>query len=401
MAQNASNPFAAGWCVASGCAMGNSTVVQKYVLMQPDMQIVADSASNEAGYQMIETFEIRNFRCFKSLKMNAMKRFNFIVGESGTGKTALLEALFLAGGGSPEIWFRIRRWRGLGEGVMQMVVKENYEALFRDLFYGFKQKEGANIRIIDTEEGKRELEIYYKGQDVYRLPIQARSRNAFAIDPITFKWDIKNQVSFSEVIFEGGDLKMTGTAKVYPIFLISPHTFSPRENSNQYSMLSRAKKDEPILSALQSIFKEVQGISLEILAGEPILHVAVDGLDEKMPLGNLSGGVSKYISIILAILSNPGGVVMVDEIEDGFYYKNMPDLLRNIVYLCDTHRVQLFATTHSYEFLQSMSEAMPAARRGVDDFSLLRFTRGTEQPDLKRIPGESYEAAIKESFEVR
>jgi AAA15 family ATPase/GTPase len=369
--------------------------------MRPDLTEAEPVPARMGGYQMIETFEIKHFRCFKSLKLPAIKRFNFIVGESGTGKTAFLEALFLVAGGNPEIWFRLRRWRGLGEGPMQFMVKENYEVLFRDLFYRFNQKQGAFIKIIDTEEGKRELEIFYKHSETYTLPVQPRPRNAFVIDPITFKWDTRNKVTHSEVIFEDQSLKMTGNVSVLPVYLISPQTFSPRENSNQFSLLSRAKKEEPVLSALQSIFKEVQGISLEILAGEPVLHVAVEGLDEKMPLGDLSGGVTKYISIILAILSNPGGVVLIDEIEDGFYYKNLPDLLHNIVYLCDTHNVQLFATTHSYEFLQAMAQAIPAAKRGADDFSLLRFGRGVEQPELTRITGESYEAAIKESFEIR
>lgn len=125
-------------------------------------------------------------------------------------------------------------------------------------------------------------------------------------------------------------------------------------------------------------------------------------LTEKLPLGDLSGGLSKYVEIILAILSNPGGAVLIDEIENGFYYKNMPDLLKNIVSLCDKHRVQLFAATHSYEFLEVMSEAMSSAKKGTDAFCLLRLEKpGAKQPEIRMIPGDSYEAAIKEHFEVR
>src|SRR5215467_8886309 len=118
---------------------------------------------------MIARFEIRNFRCFKSLKQS-LKKFNFIVGESGSGKTALLEALFLAGGGNPEIWFRLRRWRGLGQGTMEIGARESYEALFRDMFYGFDQKNGAVIKLNDSETGNRDLEIFYEGSEIYTLP---------------------------------------------------------------------------------------------------------------------------------------------------------------------------------------------------------------------------------------
>ncbi len=181
---------------------------------------------------MINQVEIRNFRCFKNIKLNGLKRFNFIVGESGTGKTALLEALFLAAAGNPQIWFRLRRWRGLGEGPMQLGVRETYEALFRDMFYGFDQKSGANIRILDSDLGKRELEIYYKKSNVYRLPLEhEKEPEAFLIDPIQFKWDFGNEIVHSQVVIKDGALQMTGDAKVYPLFLISPRTFSGRDNA--------------------------------------------------------------------------------------------------------------------------------------------------------------------------
>jgi putative ribosome biogenesis GTPase RsgA len=69
--------------------------------------------ARNGGYLMINSFEITNFRCFKHLPAVALKRFNIIVGESGSGKTSLMEALFLSGGATPEIYLRLRAWRGL------------------------------------------------------------------------------------------------------------------------------------------------------------------------------------------------------------------------------------------------------------------------------------------------
>jgi len=352
---------------------------------------------------MINQIEIRNFRCFKHLKLQSLKRFNFIVGESGTGKTALLEAMFLAGAGNPEVWFRLRRWRGLGEGPISLGVRETYEALFRDIFYGFDQKTGANIRILDSDLGKRELEIYYKKSNVYTLPLKSEQEpQAFAIDPIQFKWDFGNEVVNSQVEFKDGALRITGNAKVYPIFLVSPRTFSGRDNAQNFSTLSRMNRSKPVLAAVKSIFKDVDDISLELIAGEPQIFVSLPTLSEKLPLGDLSGGLSKYVEIVLAILTNPGGAILIDEIENGFYYRNMPDLLKNIVALCEEHHVQLFATTHSYEFLQVMSGAMSAAKKAAEAFSLLRLeTRDGHPPEVRVIPGDSYEAAINEHFEIR
>jgi AAA15 family ATPase/GTPase len=39
---------------------------------------------------MIQKINIRNVRCFKKLSIDGVRRFNIIVGDSGTEKTALL-----------------------------------------------------------------------------------------------------------------------------------------------------------------------------------------------------------------------------------------------------------------------------------------------------------------------
>jgi len=109
---------------------------------------------------MIDRLELRNFRCFKQLDIS-LKKFNIVVGESGSGKTALMEAMFLLGGGSPEIYFRLRNWRGFSRTVGLSGTRESYQSLFRDLFYNFDQNSGAILRSQDSNAGSRKLDISY------------------------------------------------------------------------------------------------------------------------------------------------------------------------------------------------------------------------------------------------
>jgi AAA15 family ATPase/GTPase len=60
---------------------------------------------------MIETVEIHNFRGFRDLEISHLKRINIVVGDNSAGKTALLEALFLASAANPEVTSRLRQWR--------------------------------------------------------------------------------------------------------------------------------------------------------------------------------------------------------------------------------------------------------------------------------------------------
>jgi energy-coupling factor transporter ATP-binding protein EcfA2 len=360
-------------------------------------------------YFMINQFEIHNFRCFQHWKQGGLKRFNFIVGESGVGKTALLEALFIVGGANPEIWFRLRRWRGLGEGPMQINTRDNYESIFRDLFYQYKQSEVASVRIWDSYQGKRGLEIFYENEQVYTMPLQSdkgdkdREReNAFAINPIVFKWDLRDRVHRSLVEVKDGNIKMTGSAEIYPCVLISPRSHSSREYAQYYSNLSRTRKAGPVVLALQEIFPAIRGVSIEMVAGEPAILVDYEGIEELIAIGDLSGGLERYLSIVVSILTNRNGAILLDEIETGFYYRNMPSIMRGIVSLCDKANVQIFASTHNYELLKTMADAVGAAKGGASEFCVIRLEKGkTIQPDVTFIGGEDFASVLEQDFEIR
>ena len=44
---------------------------------------------------MYKSFRVKNFRCFKDLQINDLGRVNLIAGKNNTGKTALLEAMYI------------------------------------------------------------------------------------------------------------------------------------------------------------------------------------------------------------------------------------------------------------------------------------------------------------------
>lgn len=62
---------------------------------------------------MVESITLRNFKGYSDCKIENLRRINLVVGDNGSGKTALLEALFLAAGATPELVLRARQWRGL------------------------------------------------------------------------------------------------------------------------------------------------------------------------------------------------------------------------------------------------------------------------------------------------
>ena len=183
---------------------------------------------------MLASIEIKNFRCFSELQQGGLKRFNFVVGDGGSGKTALLESIFLAGGGSPEIYFRIRGWRGFGEVRFQNS-RESFESFFRDLFFNFDQQSGVHIRLTDSNLGDRSLRIYYGEDEPFTLSLRANAdTSAHSPKPLHFRWKTQAKTVDTKIYFEENTLKISGGQDVYPIHFLSQQTISPSFSAQRF-----------------------------------------------------------------------------------------------------------------------------------------------------------------------
>ena len=358
-------------------------------------------------YLMITSFEITNFRCFQHIKQDGLRRFNLIVGASGSGKTALLEALFLAGGANPEIYFRLRRWRGFSEAIALTATRDAYESLFRDLFYNFEQETGARIEFVASNTGQRSVNIFYEDDEVLHLPLKSTSTGSedlFSVTPIVFKWEGRKRVTESKVeIADNGVLRMKGSKDVYMMTFVSSQTLDPRSNALRYSDLSKRGRAGLVLAAMREVYSEIEELTLEFVAGEPMLHASIQGVPEKYAIANLSGGMNKYLSIILSIISVPHGAVIIDEMENGLYYGDLEKLIYGIMKLSATYESQVFATTHSYELLQAAAKVIEGNEEFENDTSLIRLEKASPcaSPTLHLVKGRNYLAAIESDFEVR
>jgi hypothetical protein len=66
-----------------------------------------------AKYRMINSLEVKNFRAFRDLQLDDLTPVNIVVGRSASGKTALLEAIRLALGATPQVAWNLNAWRGV------------------------------------------------------------------------------------------------------------------------------------------------------------------------------------------------------------------------------------------------------------------------------------------------
>lgn len=92
-------------------------------------------------------------------------------------------------------------------------------------------------------------------------------------------------------------------------------------------------------------------LEFDIIENRP--QVFLNNLQNFQDVIELGHGLKRYIAIISAILINKDGFLFLDEIENGIHYTNLDRLWQIILTISKQQNVQVFATTHSKECIES------------------------------------------------
>jgi len=351
---------------------------------------------------MIDSLSINGFRCFENVELHGLRRINLIVGRNSSGKTALLEAMFLACGGSPELALRLRVLRGLGPQQHMTLDRTSYESLWKDLFFGFDQSRAISITVAGSPANSRSLNITYRDQESFSLPFGKPVLDSPFIVPIVFEWrDSRGDTKSSTVKVNEQGLMIEGAGEVVPVSFYSsgsPVVLNPAENASRFSALDKLGKAGAVATAITRQFPFVQGLSIQLASGIPAIYATVDGMQEKIPVAMLSGGINKLMSLLLAAAEKPQVVVLIDEIENGFYYDTLPDIWSSLLTTCQQNDAQIFASTHSRECLQALRKVMTT---NESEFCLIRTERDHGTFSVKTFGGREFGSAIEQEVEFR
>jgi AAA15 family ATPase/GTPase len=348
---------------------------------------------------MIESAELENFRCFERVTMRGCKRINVIVGKNASGKTALLEALFLAVGPSPELATRFKRWRSF-EQTMGGTQEDIEKAMWSDLFYRLDLDRRISVSLQGSGPHTRSLTIDYGRFD------KAASTSAsaqWAPSPILFRWiNAKRRLIKVRPQFTGLSFEFHGAEHppVEATFFASTYPVSNQENVKRFSVLSKVRGEENLVEAIRREFPFIHGIDIQSYAGVSMLHADIPSLPEKIPLNLVSSGVAKLTTLLLAVTAQPSGVLFVDEIENGFHYERYESIWRAINNASSRERpnVQLFASTHSQECLQALARAF---KEDPEDLAIIQVTQEKGISVARVADGADAIAAIEGGIEIR
>ncbi len=350
---------------------------------------------------MIQTLKISNFKCFQDIHLNDLGLFNVIVGRNGGGKTALLEALFLLASGGPDLVLKIRRMRGLGDTISVSTERGSFESMWRDLFFDFDETSTIELSCVGTHENTRSLAVSHGPPESTTLPFGKRSIDEHVQHAaINFEYRLANEevITCRPAITTKG-LSFGGPVESFPVILLSPVSREgPEHNGQRFSSLSKKGEHQTVVSIIREEFPFIEDLAVEYHGGTAIVHAKLRSVSEKVPLPLVSDGVNKMMSILLAIHHFSRGIVLIDEMENGLYFDLMTQASTAILDAARNSGTQLFATTHSLEYLRAL---LPVVRANPDDFRLLRTTKDNGASAVDCFDGPHFAAALEEGLEIR
>ncbi len=267
----------------------------------------------------IREIEIKNFKCFKDFKAEGFKWVNLIGGKNNVGKTAFMEACYIN------------------------VYAQNLKAFTASLFNIKFMRENLNILNGDKYETRKYIE---------------QSNNIFTksnINLATFKIEDINGIK--EYIFEFNkkNIKVNSNLFSYDIKWIENIQFidnfglSNIEIINFYVAIQKKKEEQFLNDILHKFDNRIE--SFKIMIDKPTCEI--DG--EYCEITELGDGVRHLVSIVTALFSCENGQLFIDEIDNGIHYIKLDKIWKIIFELSEKLNVQVFATTHSKEMIESFN----------------------------------------------
>ncbi len=376
---------------------------------------------------MYTSFAIQNFRCFEHLTVEPLARVNLICGENNTGKTALLEALWLhSGPNSPDLGLRLNSFRG--------IAGPDPRRLLHDLFRDFDPQRTIALEAKgDWNNSHRSLKIKFqpRGSEVFvpQAPDEqslvgrvAREINVTSVSDTEIVLDYIDEYGqsfvstghweISEAPFLDGmppapfALTSQGMAisranmpaRPSNIFLSARHRNRPEEDVTRFGNVVLEGFADSIVNCLKAVDPRIDRLETIAAPPSPMIYASI-GIGRPVPMGFLGDGVGRLLSMTLAFQEATNGTILIDEVENGLHHSALKGVWENLNRLSQRFNVQVFATTHSYECMAAARDAFAAAEQ--QDLHIHRLDRRDSGIVATTYPFEALDFTLSYGAELR
>lgn len=332
-----------------------------------------------------------------------MGRVNLIIGRNDAGKTAMMEAIWLAGYAEDAAG----ALAGLQENRMPDMPIEDFESFWRPIFRGNDADQGF---LVDLRLRKPEQELG-GGTRVFvkkarrSPPLMGRdsmgghSRSG----PWALEFTIEHQGETHERVVTGGSRGVDFPEPVYPELhaaWVGSGAVHYTHTIRLFSQLKQEGRDSLVKDLLRLIDEQVEGV--EILSpsgGRAAIFVRLKGATMLLPIQLMGEGVQRCLDIAVTLASEESVLLGIDEIENGLHHSTLESVWNWLATVSATRNVQLLATTHSEECVQAACHAFSALND--DGLRVIRLDRRAHETAATVYDRNLVAAAERMGVEIR
>ena len=172
---------------------------------------------------------------------------------------------------------------------------------------------------------------------------------------------------------------------------------NPMDLANKYSRVVQLRLKSKLLENMRIIAPNLQDLEVLHVANQPVLFATIDS--QLVPLSFAGDGATTVASILLAIITSPGGVVCIDEFDASIHYSTLKEVWSLIHDACVEHDVQIFAATHSRESAVALFSAVD--RNSGNDVIFYRLDRVNGSSVATPYTWQDMQEVDAEDWEIR
>lgn len=317
---------------------------------------------------MISKLSISRFKGFEHLELSKLTRITLLGGMNNVGKTTILEALFMFFDRfNPQMILRQFALRGVN------VIPMEPESMWAPVFNNYELSKSIVISgLVDRKEEKMTIkfnpnyiasipaDIPKLGERSLQIRTDQKPVPSYALDITYDNKEMKNQTAHLLMSQSGIGIQIDNAKmkKNYQITFIGARgPGNPSEDAVRFGQLDILGMQDKILDLLKIIEPNLKSLS-SISMGDTSMVYGDVGLSRKIPISYMGDGVSRLLTIILAIATAKNGIVAIDEFENGIHYSVMSKVWKGIVHAANEFNCQVIATTHSDECLKAAYEGL-------------------------------------------
>lgn len=348
---------------------------------------------------MFHNIEINRFRGIKYSKIEGLKQINLFFGKNNCGKSSLLDAIFLISGiSNPKLPLNvniIRNYRRLEPSDMKLD------------FYSLDMSSPIVIKAENDET--RELQISVVESSSSKVNLLGEDNNVASTDldnkyGLVLKYKVDEQAYESSIIMSHSSnnsleqrIKMPAhyKEKLTCRYLNPKYDFTT--SIDGLVDVIKNKDEAFIVNALRLIEPNIKDFVLS--QNEVLVDI---GLDKRIPINMMGDGARKILSILTSIYECKNGIVLIDELSNGFHYSVMKGVWRAIVSVAKKNNVQIFATTHDLDSIKGLRDAAMSGEEYNDSIVCFKLQR-TADYELKSYTYslDSVDYSLTQEIEIR